>query len=159
MLAPARLPIESPPDRMSGLERVAYVCLLGFAAAPQFSIAVSEILLAIAALLWIAILVVNRERPQVPRMFWPLAAYAAATLVASVFSVDRIISLTDCKQLLLFAIVPITYRLVQRRANADGHRCRDHRRRTERRLRHRPVPASSTSTTSRAACRATSDTT
>ena len=42
MLAPARLPIESPPDRMSGLERAAYVCLLGFAAAPQFSIAVSE---------------------------------------------------------------------------------------------------------------------
>jgi O-antigen ligase len=113
MLAPARLPIESPPDRMSGLERAAYVCLLGFAAAPQFSIAVSEILLAVAALLWIAILVVNRERPQVPRMFWPLAAYAAATLVASVFSVDPIISLTDCKQLLLFAIVPITYRIVR----------------------------------------------
>src|SRR4026207_1838917 len=99
MLAPARLPIESPPDRMSGRERAAYICLLGFAAAPQFSIAVSEILLAVAALLWIAILVVNHERPQVPRMFWPLAAYAAATLVASVFSVDPVISLKDCKQL------------------------------------------------------------
>ena len=106
-----RLPDDSPPDRMSGLERAAYVSLLGFAAAPQFSIVVSEILLVLSALLWIAMLVVNHERVEVPRMFWPLAAYAGATLVASFFSVDRQISFIDCKQLLLFAIVPITYRL------------------------------------------------
>ena len=107
----ARLPAEFPPDRMSGLERAAYVSMLGFAAAPQFSIAASGILLGLSALLWLAVVIVNRERIEVPRMFWPLAAYAGVTLVASLFSANRAVSFADCKQLLLFAIVPITYRL------------------------------------------------
>jgi O-antigen ligase len=96
---------------MSGLERAAYVSMLGFAAAPQFSIAASGILLGLSALLWLAVVIVNRERIEVPRMFWPLAAYAGVTLVASLFSANRAVSFADCKQLLLFAIVPITYRL------------------------------------------------
>ena len=54
----------------------------------------------------------GRERIEAPRMFWPLAAYAGATLVAAVFSIDPQTSLIDCKQLLLFAIVPIAYRLL-----------------------------------------------
>ncbi len=107
----ARLPAEFPPDRMSGLERAAYVSMLGFAAAPQFSIAASGILLGLSALLWLAVVIINRERIEVPRMFWPLAAYAGVTLVASLFSANRAVSFADCKQLLLFAIVPITYRL------------------------------------------------
>ena len=107
----ARLPAEFPPDRMSGLERAAYVSMLGFAAAPQFSIAASGILLGLSALLWLAVVIINRERIEVPRMFWPLAAYAGVTLVASLFSTNRAVSFADCKQLLLFAIVPITYRL------------------------------------------------
>ncbi len=111
MNEPARRPAESSSDRVPGLERAAYVSLLAFAAAPQFSIAASGILLGLSALLWIAVVVVNRERVEVPRMFWPLAAYAAATLVAALFSVDPRISLADCKQLLLFAIVPMSYRL------------------------------------------------
>ncbi len=96
---------------MSGLERAAYVSMLGFAAAPQFSIAASGILLGLSALLWLAVVIINRERIEVPRMFWPLAAYAGVTLVASLFSANRAVSFADCKQLLLFAIVPITYRL------------------------------------------------
>ena len=99
-------------DEPHGLERAAYYTLLAFAAAVQLSIAVADIFLALAALLWVGVLVRDRERFEVPRMFWPLAAYAAATLVASVFSVDRYVSLIDCKQLLLFAIVPIAYRLL-----------------------------------------------
>ena len=81
----ARLPADFLPDRMSGLERTAYVSLLAFAAAPQFSIAVSNVLLGLSGLLWLALLVVNRERIEVPRMFWPLAAYAGATLDRGVF--------------------------------------------------------------------------
>ena len=97
---------------MSGLERAAYVSLLGFAAAPQFSIAASGILLGLSALLWLAVVIVNRERIEVPRMFWPLAAYAGATLVASLFSVDPSDQLRrTASSSLLFAIVPITYRL------------------------------------------------
>ena len=97
------------------LERAACVTFLAFAAALQVSIAAADILLTITALLWAGILVRNRERIEVPRMFWPLAAYAAATLVASVFSVDSRVSLVDSKQLVLLIIVPIAYRLFRGR--------------------------------------------
>jgi len=97
------------------LERAACLALLAFAASLQFSIAAADILLTLTALLWVGVLVRNKERIEVPRMFWPLAAYAGATLVASVFSVDPKVSLIDCKQLVLLVIVPLTYRLFRGR--------------------------------------------
>ncbi len=111
MTVAARVAADSSADHASGLERAAYVSLLAFAAAPQFSIAAAGILLSLSAILWLALVIVNHERIEVPRMFWPLAVYAGATLVASLFSVDPRVSLEDCKQLVLFAIVPITYRI------------------------------------------------
>ena len=48
-------------------------------------------------------------------MFWPLAAYGAATLVASASRSIRRVSFIDSKQLVLFAIVPIAYRLLRGR--------------------------------------------
>jgi O-antigen ligase len=44
-------------------------------------------------------------------MFWPLAAYAALTLVASVFSENPLASIIDSRQLLLFLIVPAVYQI------------------------------------------------
>jgi O-antigen ligase len=99
--------------RSPWLERAAYVALLGFAAAPQFSIAVAYVLLGLAAALWLTLVIVNHERIDVPRMFWPLAVYAGATLVSAALSPYPEISLLDCKQLVLFAIIPIAYRLFQ----------------------------------------------
>ena len=93
------------------LERAACLALLAFAAALQVSIAAADILLTIAAALWIGLLIKNRERIDVPGMFWPLAAYAGATLLASVFSVDPRVSLVDSKQLVLLVIIPLVYRL------------------------------------------------
>jgi O-antigen ligase len=95
-----------------GVERAAYYALLAFVAALPFSIVASEVLLTIAGLLWIAVVIRGHERVEVPRMFWPLAAYAAATIVAAAFSVHPETSFIDCKQLLLFSIVPIAYRLL-----------------------------------------------
>jgi O-antigen ligase len=97
------------------LERAACLALLAFAAALQLSIAAADILLTIAALLWAGLILKNKERIEVPRMFWPLAAYAGATLVASVFSVDPRVSLVDSKQLVLLIIVPLAYRLFRGR--------------------------------------------
>ena len=94
----------------SRLERAASIALLAFAAATQFSIAAADILLGITAILWLALVLWRRETIEVPVMFWPLAAYAAATLVSCIFSVDPATSFRDSKQLVLFAIVPITYR-------------------------------------------------
>jgi O-antigen ligase len=95
------------------LERAAYWALLACAAATQFSIAAAQVLLALAGVLWLALVLSGRERIQVPSMFWPLAVYAGATLVSSLFSVDPRVSFWDSRQLALFLIVPIAYRLLQ----------------------------------------------
>jgi O-antigen ligase len=104
----------------SGLERAAYLSLLTFAAATQLSIAVAGIFLTLTGVLWLALIVRNRERVQVPAMFWPLAAYGVATLVASVFSIDPWTSFVDNKQLSLFIIVPIAYRLLPGRRSLSA---------------------------------------
>ena len=97
------------------LERAACLALLAFAAALQVSIAAADILLTIATLLWLGLLIRNNERFEVPKMFWPLAAYGVATLIASIFSVDPRVSLIDSKQLVLLIIVPLVYRLLRGR--------------------------------------------
>jgi O-antigen ligase len=106
------MPAIRASDEPRGLERAAYYFLLAFAASLQLSIAAAGVLLTITGALWVALVVARRERLEVPRMFWPLAAYAGATLVSAAFSVDPRTSIIDCKQLLLFSIVPIAYRLV-----------------------------------------------
>ncbi len=45
-------------------------------------------------------------------MFWPLLVYAGLTLVSAAFSPQRQTSFIDCKQLVLFLLVPVTYRLM-----------------------------------------------
>jgi O-antigen ligase len=100
------------PDK---LERAAYVALLGFVAALQVSIAASQALLGLTAVLWLTLIVRRRERVDVPAFFWPLLAYAVWTMVSAVFSIDPATSLVDSKQLLLFAVVPIAYRLLRGR--------------------------------------------
>lgn len=98
--------------RPAGLERAAWLALLAFAAALQVSIFAAQVLLALTAVLWLALVIRNGERVDVPVMFWPLALYAAWTVFAALDAVDRAVSLADTKQLLLFAIVPIAYRLL-----------------------------------------------
>jgi O-antigen ligase len=98
-----------PPDP---LERAACLGVLAFAAATQISIAAAGILLTITALLWLVVVIRNRERIEVPSMFIPLAIYALATLIAAAFSLDPERSLIDSKQLVLLLIVPIAYRLL-----------------------------------------------
>jgi O-antigen ligase len=111
-MASVAVPLAPPADR---LEQAAYWSLLGFVAALQVSIAASNILLALAAVLWLALVSRRRERIDAPAMFLPLAAYAGLSLVAAIFSIDPEKSIVDSKQLLLFAIVPIAYRLFRGR--------------------------------------------
>jgi O-antigen ligase len=94
------------------LEKVACLSLFAFAAALQVSIAAADILLTLTTVLWLGLIVRKRERIVVPPMFWPLAAYGVATLIASMFSVDPRVSLVDSKQLVLLVIVPLVYRLL-----------------------------------------------
>lgn len=100
-------------ERPARLEQAAFYSLLAFAVAVQFSIAAAGILLTVTGALWLALVVTGRERVDVPWMFWPLAAYGGATLVAALFSIDPAISIIKSKQLILFLIVPIVYRLAR----------------------------------------------
>jgi len=88
------------------------------AGALQFSIAVAQLLLLISLICWAVVLIVRRERFEAPSFFWPLTAYAAATLVSAAFSSDPVTSLVDCKQLVLFLIVPAAYRFFR---GSRGH--------------------------------------
>jgi O-antigen ligase len=96
----------------SRFEHIGLLALYGVAGALQFSIAVAQLFLAIAIICWLATLVVGRERADAPKFFLPLMVYAAITLVSAVFSYDPRTSIVDCKQLVLFLLVPVTYRFV-----------------------------------------------
>jgi O-antigen ligase len=99
------------PLRTDRLEHAGVLALFGIAGALQFSIAAAQILLTVALVCWAAVLIVRHERFDAPAFFWPLAVYGAATLVSAAFSPDPWSSFVDCKQLVLFLIVPLTYRL------------------------------------------------
>ena len=98
-------------DRID-LQQAGALALFGMAGAVQFSIAAAQILLGIALLCWIALLITRRERFEAPPFFWPMVAYAAATLLSAALSSDPRTSLIDCKQLVLFLLVPLIYRFV-----------------------------------------------
>jgi O-antigen ligase len=100
--------------RTDRLELVGLVALGGVAAAVQFSIAAAQILLGLSFLCWAALLVSGRERFAAPRFFWPLLAYAGVTIVSAALSPEPRVSLLDCKQLVLYSIVPITYTFATR---------------------------------------------
>jgi O-antigen ligase len=102
-------------DATSGhlLESLGIAALFGVAAFTQLSIAVAQALLFIALVCWASLVVVRRERIEVPVFFYPLLAYAGWTLVSAAFSSNPRASLADCKQLALFLVVPATYRLVR----------------------------------------------
>src|SRR5437868_756612 len=102
----------APPDVAAGtwLEHAGLITLFGVAAALQFSIAAAQALLALALFCWIALVIARREPFEAPRFFWLLLAYAGATLVSAAFSPEPRVSFVDSKQLVLFLLVPLTYR-------------------------------------------------
>ncbi len=95
------------------LEQVAVWSLYGFVGALQWSIFAAEILVAVMGVCWLAMLVRGRATFDAPPFFWPLAAYAVLTLVSAVYSIEPATSIVDCKQLLLFALVPATYQIAR----------------------------------------------
>jgi len=103
--------VEPRPFSGDRLELVGLVAVFGVAGVLQFSIAAAQILLTIALACWLGLLLVRHERFDAPRFFWPLVAYAAITLVSSAFSIEPRTSFIDSKQLVLFLIVPLVYRV------------------------------------------------
>lgn len=107
------VPLTAGVPARDRLELGGLLALLGLVAALQLSIAVAQILLSAAALCWVASHVLHRERVDTPAFAWPLIAYAALTLLSAGFSGDPSISVEDCKQLVLFLLVPLVYDLAR----------------------------------------------
>ena len=105
--------LQLPMFRGDKLELVAIAALIGFLAASQLSVAPAYIMLAITFACWAAVVSVHHERVQVPTMFWWLAAYGVATVFSALNSINPTVSLVDCKQLVLFLIVPVVYRFAR----------------------------------------------
>jgi O-antigen ligase len=107
--------LHAPSAMFSGdkLEVVTIAALLGFLAASQLTVAPAYILLAITFACWAAVVRVHHERVQVPAMFWWLAAYGGVTVFSALNSANPTASLVDCKQLVLFLIVPVVYRFAR----------------------------------------------
>ena len=101
---------DAPLFRGDKFEVVSIGSLLGFVAAAQVSMAAACIMLAITLACWGTMVAVHHERVHVPAMFWLLVAYGAATIVSALASTNPTQSLIDCKQLVLFLIVPVVYR-------------------------------------------------
>ncbi|HET9704200.1 MAG TPA: O-antigen ligase family protein [Vicinamibacterales bacterium] len=99
-----------PRDR---LEQIGLWSLVGIVATMQLSIAAAQILLTIAVAAWLTSHVTRSERLDAPPFFWPLVGYAALTLASAGFSLDPEVSFTDCKQLVLLLLVPLTYDLAR----------------------------------------------
>jgi O-antigen ligase len=95
------------------LEQAGLLAVFGVGAALQFSIAIAQSLFAVAVLCWVTLVVIRRERVEVPRFFWPLAVYAALTLVSAAFSPQPWVSFADTKQLVLFLLVPLAFRFMR----------------------------------------------
>ena len=93
-------------------QRIGYFGLLGFVSALQVSIAAANIFLGLSLLMWLLQAIAAR-RVEVPRFFYPLAAYAVATLASAAFSDDPNASFVDSKQLVLFLVVPMVYELAR----------------------------------------------
>ncbi|HEY1303356.1 MAG TPA: O-antigen ligase family protein [Vicinamibacterales bacterium] len=95
------------------LGRLTFALLLLFVATVPVSIAIAEALFFVLLIAWVMMLVRDGTRPEAPTFFWPLAGYAGMTLLSSLFSLDRIESFIDSRQLLLFLVVPIVYDLAR----------------------------------------------
>jgi O-antigen ligase len=91
------------------VERVGVLALMGLGATMLFSIAAAQILLGLTVLCWLALHLARQEVVDAPAFFWPLVAYAAATLIAAGFSLDPAVSVADSKQLFLFLLVPVVF--------------------------------------------------
>ena len=95
------------------LEIAAWTSLLLFVATLQLSIAASAILLTTTLVLWVSLLLIYRERLELPTICWPLLAYALLTMVSVAASRDPMVSLVDSKEVLLFLVIPVVYRLAR----------------------------------------------
>jgi len=83
------------------------LCLGFFLFFSMSSITASQLSLGIALLIWLARLILKKERPRFPLFFWALLAYGGFSLLACIFSFNPEESFRDSRELLLLLIIPL----------------------------------------------------
>ncbi len=73
------------------------------------SISLTESFLFLAAVLWAVWLLIEKRNFTAPTFFIPLLAYAALSLASSAHSVNAAVSFRDCRELVLYLVIPVTY--------------------------------------------------
>jgi len=91
----------------------AWRLLLLFVFALPLSIAASSIILTVLVALWGRLVINQPYASLAPRFFLPLVIYAAWTLLSVAFSIQPLTSFIESKEVLLFLVVPIVFRLAQ----------------------------------------------
>ena len=98
---------------VSSLERAASWLLLASLGLVMFNLLAAQVVFGLAALVWLRLVLTDREPQHLPGFVWWLGAYAALTVVSALLSLDPGTSLPDLKQLLLFLMVPMVVRLAR----------------------------------------------
>jgi len=75
----------------------------------MISISLSQIFLSFSLIIWIIMLIREKQKFTFPSFFWPLLVYIFLSLISALLSVNPRVSFKDSKELLLFLIVPIVY--------------------------------------------------
>jgi len=94
------------------LEQVGFWLIAASLATAQIKLMAAQVLFGLAAIVWV-ILATRERRFDVPGFFWPLVAFGVVTLASAAFSGDPVASLIDCKQLVLYLMVPLVARLAR----------------------------------------------
>jgi O-antigen ligase len=100
------------PQRIT-LDTVGFLLVAVCLGIVQLTIAYSQIVFGLAAIVWLVVSFQERRRPDLPPFFLPLTIYAALTLVSAAMSSDPAASLWDSRQLLLWLMVPTVARFAR----------------------------------------------
>jgi O-antigen ligase len=95
------------------MERTASWLLLASLGLVLFNLLAAQVAFGLAAILWLRLVLTDRDGQHLPAFVWWLGGYAALTVLSALFSLDRSTSLPDLKQLLLFLMVPMVMRLAR----------------------------------------------
>ena len=91
----------------------AWRLLVLFVFALPLSIAASSIILTVLVALWATLVIDQPYDSLAPKFFLPLLVYAGWTLLSVTFSIQPLTSFIESKEVLLFLVVPIVFRLAQ----------------------------------------------
>ncbi len=101
----------------------AFVLLLGFLLLVNFSIAGCYILFTLLSLLLVATWIKERKHlgnlPPLPGYFKYFILYGLCTMVSVLFSIDRLASFKDSRQLFVFLLVPLFIYILHRRERLE----------------------------------------